>query len=433
MKCSGVCNSGTSNYYISFPLHSCTTIVNPSIGSGGILHNTESLWLLECTNHQAQDLPGRVKGGGSLSLSGRVACTTVGKRGVGASSPSGRLLCVIKGRGECGILKGVACSICPVNFDRYREQGQEQDRTGERIGTGMVEKNVIILKKGLGSTRCWARPCDIFQGGVCCFAKKKPQSFDGRWDGVTTKAKVDMGESNSEGFACSSQASIQTPHFCLCRCFGTVTVQSAQWLCIKAWLNHFWRVVGVTKAALLDFLHVNCRQFHKLFCSDLSGFSLCVDNTKWQVLFLVSSFIPFFFMSLHDLMENNSWDYLVFPGTGEGGRKHSFTHETGWSSWINFFMVTLINGNLPAHEEYYFVILLDFFTNLFSHDIIFTWIVLCYIFFYFGTLNYMMEFIYMVIMNFFAINCDKAKDKQGTEKEGGRKWGIERRGKDWGN
>ena len=45
----------------------------------------------------------------------------------------------------------------------------------------------------------------------------------------------------------------------------TVTVQCAQWLCIKAWLNQSWRKVGVTPQASLDFLHVNCRQLSKFF------------------------------------------------------------------------------------------------------------------------------------------------------------------------
>ena len=61
MKFSGVCNSGTSNYYISCP--STTTIVSPYIGSGEF-STTQVSWLWECTNHQAQDLPGRVKGVG---------------------------------------------------------------------------------------------------------------------------------------------------------------------------------------------------------------------------------------------------------------------------------------------------------------------------------------------------------------------------------
>ncbi|KNZ50576.1 hypothetical protein VP01_4340g1 [Puccinia sorghi] len=34
----------------------------------------------------------------------------------------------------------------------------------------------------------------------------------------------------------------------------------AQSLCIKAWLNQVWRMVGVTTEASWDFLHVNCRQ-----------------------------------------------------------------------------------------------------------------------------------------------------------------------------
>ena len=45
----------------------------------------------------------------------------------------------------------------------------------------------------------------------------------------------------------------------------TVTVQCAQWLCIPAWLNQYWRKVWVTPQASLDFQHVNCRQLSMFF------------------------------------------------------------------------------------------------------------------------------------------------------------------------
>ncbi|KNZ54290.1 putative signal peptide protein [Puccinia sorghi] len=39
----------------------------------------------------------------------------------------------------------------------------------------------------------------------------------------------------------------------------------AQSLCIKAWLNHFWSMVGVKTEASWDFLNVNCRHLSKFF------------------------------------------------------------------------------------------------------------------------------------------------------------------------
>ncbi|KNZ50046.1 putative signal peptide protein [Puccinia sorghi] len=35
----------------------------------------------------------------------------------------------------------------------------------------------------------------------------------------------------------------------------------------QTWLNYFWRMVGVLTEASWDFLHVNCRQLSKFFCS----------------------------------------------------------------------------------------------------------------------------------------------------------------------
>ncbi|KNZ62386.1 hypothetical protein VP01_1276g3 [Puccinia sorghi] len=73
--------------------------------------------------------------------------------------------------------------------------------------------------------------------------------------------------------ACSSQAAIQTPHVCICRCFGR--------LCIKAWLNHFWRMVGVKTEASWDFLHVNCRQLRKFFLQCHSSLLLVFFNQPY--------------------------------------------------------------------------------------------------------------------------------------------------------
>ena len=84
-------------------------------------------------------------------------------------------------------------------------------------------------------------------------------------------AKKTWSTACSWNSACSSQAAIQTPHVCICRFFGTVTVQRAQWLCIQAWLNQYCRKVLVTPQASLDLQHVNCRQlsmfFPQCYCS----------------------------------------------------------------------------------------------------------------------------------------------------------------------
>ncbi|KNZ61595.1 hypothetical protein VP01_1380g3 [Puccinia sorghi] len=52
----------------------------------------------------------------------------------------------------------------------------------------------------------------------------------------------------------------------------------AQSLCIKAWLNQFWSMVGVSTEASWDFLHVNCRQLSKFFCNVWSSNLGCLNN-----------------------------------------------------------------------------------------------------------------------------------------------------------
>ncbi|KNZ50167.1 hypothetical protein VP01_456g3 [Puccinia sorghi] len=93
-------------YFIHFPL--TKTILSPYIGSGSILHDTESLWLWECTNHQAQDLHCRVKGGFIISIWGHVQLWE--KEGVWEN-----LLRLGDYVYWVGYL-GVSCSVCPASF-----------------------------------------------------------------------------------------------------------------------------------------------------------------------------------------------------------------------------------------------------------------------------------------------------------------------------
>ncbi|KNZ49836.1 putative signal peptide protein [Puccinia sorghi] len=67
--------------------------------------------------------------------------------------------------------------------------------------------------------------------------------------------------------ACSSQAAIQTPHVCICICFGTVSVQ----------------MVLVTAEVSLDLLHVNCRQ---LSMKETQRFQKVKERERAGVIFL---------------------------------------------------------------------------------------------------------------------------------------------------
>ncbi|KNZ61119.1 hypothetical protein VP01_1449g4 [Puccinia sorghi] len=81
---------------------------------------------------------------------------------------------------------------------------------------------------------------------------------------------------------------------CICRCFGTVTVQSAQLLCNKAWLNHSWRKAEQQK-------------LHRTFCiSTASSLTHC-KKTLINCLQLTCSMLqPSFHSNSTSLLEH-SW------------------------------------------------------------------------------------------------------------------------------
>ena len=112
--------------------------------------------------------------------------------------------------------------------------------------------------------------------------------------------------------------------FFMCRLLGTVTVQCAQWLCIKAWLTKSWRKVGVTPQASLDFLHVNCRKLSKFF----SAVGAINCSSKF-----FSIHFQFPWSQKHwEAQQNQEWTHQASVGS-----------ERSIKQWMNFFVCICAN------------------------------------------------------------------------------------------
>ncbi|KNZ52131.1 hypothetical protein VP01_3681g1 [Puccinia sorghi] len=106
-------------------------------------------------------------------------------------------------------------------------------------------------------------------------------------------AKKPFSTASIRHAACSSQAAILTPPVFICRCFGTVTVYSAQW-CIKHWLNHSCRKFGVTTDSSVQkkkkgnslLISTHCQIVMILYLGLAKGFP------SWGIIFSLCTFVP---------------------------------------------------------------------------------------------------------------------------------------------
>ena len=73
--------------------------------------------------------------------------------------------------------------------------------------------------------------------------------------------------------ACSwHEIQITSPVF-IFRIFGRFTLKCAQWLCIKAWLNHSWRNLGSSTTSFLELSAFQLQEVEQISFAWICGFS----------------------------------------------------------------------------------------------------------------------------------------------------------------